>query len=118
MMHVRAAGLCAWLAMLWLTAAAALSEPRFVELAIRGGALPKHQQVVKVRQGDEVTLRWTSDVPLSIHVHGYDIEEKLSPHAPAAMRFTARATGRFPIELHQERGGRERTIGYLEVHPR
>jgi hypothetical protein len=72
-----------------------MSEPRVVELAIRGGALPKHQQVVKVRQGDEVTLRWTSDVPLSM-----------------------RATGRFPIELHQKRGGRERTIGYLEVHPR
>ncbi len=96
----------------------AASEPRVIELAIRGGTLPEDKQVIRVQQGDEVTLRWTTDKPLTIHLHGYDIEKKLTPKAPITMRFSARATGRFPIEVHGSRKGEEATVGYLEVHPR
>ena len=92
------------------------AEQRVVELSIRDGELPKNTRVVRVRQGDDVTLRWTTDKPLTIHLHGYDLEKALSPGAPVSMRFTARATGRFPIETHGH--GEERTLGYLEVHPR
>ena len=97
--------------------AGAGAEPRLIELAIRNGRLPEDRRVVRVRQGDEVTLRWTSDRAVTLHLHGYDIEEQLTPGTPVAMRFTARATGRFPIEIH-DASGAERTIGYLEVHPR
>ena len=38
------------------------------------------------------------------------------PQTPVEMRFTARATGRFPLEIHGP--GTERTVGHLEVHPR
>lgn len=93
------------------------AEPRVIDLAIKNGRLPEDQRVVRVQQGDEVTLRWTTDRPLTLHLHGYDIEEKLAPGPPLSMRFTARATGRFPIEIHGPRG-EERTVGYLEVHPR
>ena len=91
--------------------------PRVIELAIRDGRLPEDRRVVRVQQGDEVTLRWTTDRPCTLHLHGYDIEEKLAPGTPVSMRFTARATGRFPVEIHGLRG-EERVIGYLEVHPR
>lgn len=94
------------------------AEPRVVELVIRNGALPKDKQLIRVRQGDDVTLRWTTDAPLTLHLHGYDIETRVSPGAPATMRFTARATGRFPIEVHAHGPGGERTLAYLEVHPR
>ena len=94
------------------------AEPRVIELAIRGGALPEDQRVIRVRQGDEISLRWTTDKPLTIHLHGYDIEKKLSPNVPTIMRFSARATGRFPIEIHGPEHGSEATIAYLEVHPR
>lgn len=97
--------------------AVAGAEPRTIDLAIRDGQLPKEQQLVRVRQGDEVTLRWTTDRLFTVHLHGYDIEAKLAPGAPVSMRFTARATGRFPIEIHGARG-EERTVVYLEVHPR
>lgn len=93
------------------------AEPRVIELAIRDGRLPEDRRVIRVQQGDEVTLRWTTDRPLTLHLHGYDIEAKLVPGTPVAMRFTARATGRFRIETHGPRG-EERTVGYLEVHPR
>ena len=94
------------------------AEPRAIDLALRGGKLPKDKQLVRVRQGDEVTLRWTTDRPVAIHLHGYDIEKTLSPTGPVSMQFTARATGRFPIEVHAHGRDPDRTLGYLEVHPR
>lgn len=101
-----------------LVGAPATAQPRSIDLLISNGALPADQQLVTVAQGDEVTLRLTSDKPAEVHLHGYDIEEKLSPGIAVAQRFTAQATGRFPIELHGERHGDERVIGYLEVRPR
>jgi hypothetical protein len=92
------------------------SEPRVFDLAIRNNQLPSDQRVVRVRQADEVSLRWTTDAPLTIHLHGYDIETLVPPGPAVVMKFSARATGRFPIEIHGR--GVERTLGYLEVHPR
>jgi hypothetical protein len=91
---------------------------RLIDLSIRNRELPKEQRLVAVRQGDDVTLRWTTDRPMTIHLHGYDIEKKLSPGSPVSMRFTARATGRFPIEIHAHGQDKEHVLGYLEVHPR
>jgi hypothetical protein len=102
---------------MWLAAAAATAEPRTFDLQVKGGRLPPNQSVVRVRQGDEVTLKWTSDQAVTLHLHGYDLEAKVAPPAPAEMRFTARAAGRFPIEVHGA-AGKHATLGYLEVHPR
>lgn len=92
--------------------------PRVIELSIRDGRLPEKERTVRVEQGDDITLRWTTDKPLTVHLHGYDIEKKLRPGTPIVMKFTARATGRFAIEIHGPGHGEERTLGYLEVHPR
>ena len=105
-------------ALLLALSASAGAEQRGFDMPIRGGELPKEKQVLKVRQGDEVTLRWTTDAPLTIHLHGYDIEKALSPDRPVSMQFSARAAGRFSIEIHPQGRARERTLGYLEVHPR
>jgi hypothetical protein len=93
-----------------------LAEPRLFDLALKDGRLPEKQRLVRVQQGDEVTLKWTTDRPLTLHVHGYDLEARLVPQTPVELRFTARATGRFPLEIHG--AGTERTVGHLEVHPR
>jgi FtsP/CotA-like multicopper oxidase with cupredoxin domain len=103
---------------LGLAAQLMAAEPRVVDLTIRGGTLPPEQRVIRVQQGDAVTLRWTSDQPLTLHLHGYDIEQRVAPGKAATMTFTARATGRFSIEVHGGQAGREATLGYLEVHPR
>ena len=100
-----------------IAVAGAGAEPRVIDLALRNGRLPEDRRVVRVSQGDEVRLRWTTDRPLTVHVHGYDIETKLSPGTSMSTRFTARAAGRFAIEVHGDRG-KERIVGYLEVHPR
>jgi hypothetical protein len=96
----------------------AAAEPRMIELAIQNRALPRERRVIGVKQGDEVTLRWTADAPVTVHLHGYDIEQDVKPGTPTVMTFTARAAGRFPIELHGGKGVKETTIGYLEVQPR
>jgi hypothetical protein len=105
-------------AMLVPVSGESVAEPRVFELPIRNGELPADQRIVRVRQGDDVTLRWTTDKALTIYLHGYDIEKSLSPRATLLMRFTARATGRFPIEIHAHGRGGERVLAYVEVHPR
>ena len=94
----------------------ALAEPRLFDLTLKDGRLPETQRLLRVQQGDEVTLKWTTDRPFTLHVHGYDLEARLVPQTPMELRFTARATGRFPLEIHGP--GTERTVGHLEVHPR
>jgi hypothetical protein len=98
--------------------AEAAAQTRIFELSVRNGELPVEQRVIVVRQGEDVTLRWTTDRALGIHLHGYDIEMPLSPTAPVSMRFTARASGRFPIEIHARGQGRHRVLAHVEVHPR
>jgi hypothetical protein len=99
-----------------VAAGVARAESRLFDLTLKDGRLPESQRLLRVRQGDEVTLRWTSDRAFTLHLHGYDLEAKLGPQAPVELRFTARATGRFPLEIHG--AGTERTVGHLEVHPR
>ena len=114
----RARALAALLGLLLVAVAGEVgAEPRSFQLAIKDGRLPADQRVVQVRQGDEVTLTFTSDRPLSLHLHGYDLEEKVDPGRPAVLKFPARATGRFPVEVHGAKGAHS-TLGYLEVHPR
>ena len=98
------------------TLGVARAETRLFELALSGGQLPESQRLVRVTQGDEVTLKWTTDRAFTLHIHGYDLEAKLVPKTPVELKFTARATGRFPMEIHGP--GTERTVGHLEVHPR
>jgi hypothetical protein len=109
------AGLLA-IALAIVAAGAARAETRAFELALKNGQLLESQRLVRVMQGDEITLKWTTDRPYTLHIHGYDLEAKLAPQAPVELKFTARATGRFPMEIHGP--GTERTVGYLEVHPR
>ena len=96
-----------------------------IELALRKRRIDGGVRVVRVTQGDEIELRWTADEPASLHLHGYDLHAAPAPGAPSKMSFSARATGRFPITAHgfagehADAGGhRERTLIYLEVHPR
>jgi hypothetical protein len=111
---------CTWfLAVLTaLGAPPSFGEPRVVDLVIRGGTLSPEQRTIRVQQGDAVSLRWTSDRALTLHLHGYDIERSLAPGTTTTMSFTASVTGRFSIEIHGSGGQRARTLGYLEVHPR
>ena len=90
-------------------------EPRRFELRIENGRLTGTAKTVQVRRGDAVELIWSTDRRSVLHLHGYDIEITVDAGKPQTMAFRARATGRFPIEIH---GGRHTVLVYLEVHPR
>jgi hypothetical protein len=71
------------------------------DLKIEKGRVARNMRTIRVRQGDAVTLRWSSDRPMVLHLHGYDIEKKVVPGAVTEMAFVARATGRFSVEEHK-----------------
>ena len=93
------------------------------DLRIEGGRVPQSMRVIRIRQGDAVRLRWTTDRPILLHLHGYDIETKVEPGTVAEMAFVAHATGRFSVEEHKPKaqGGHshgEASLVRFEVRPR
>ena len=100
------------------SAAAAAAELTF-DIRIEHGAIPETMRLMRVHQGDIVKLRWTSDRPIVIHLHGYDIEKHITADGVVEMSFTANATGRFPIEIHGQGGAHEGApLAIIEVYPR
>ena len=86
------------------------------ELHIHQGKVMIDAQTIRVSQGDQVELYWSSDKPEVLHLHGYDIHTEVTPHVPAVMQFKAHASGRFPVESHGHSG--HGSLIYLEVHPK
>ena len=104
-----------------LPAVAAGQDVRRFDLVLKAGELPKDQRVIKVKEGESVELHWTSDQPVRLHLHGYDIEVAVKPGEPAVTALRARIAGRFSVEKLQDKPGGHHHGGrvlYLEVHPR
>lgn len=85
-----------------LTSALNAAEAAQVTYALNivNGRVPDNMRLIRVKQDDVVKLEWSTDKPVTVHLHGYDIEQDLKPGAVTQMTFTARATGRFTIEPH------------------
>ncbi len=84
-----------------------------IDYAVSGGKPTGGIARDSVSRGRIVVLRVTSDVADHVHLHGYDLKSDVGPGAPATIRFTATAPGRFELEL--EESGVQ--IGELEVRP-
>src|SRR2546423_1402577 len=87
-------------------------EGQRFDLRIENGRLADDLKVIRVRRGDMVELNWSADRRTALHLHGYDIEITVDAGRPQTMSFTARATGRFPIEKHSD-AGRHAVLLYL-----
>ena len=105
-----------------LTITGAKADEVTFDLRIERGRVPADMRLIRVKQGDVVKLRWSTDRITILHLHGYDIEMKVEPAAMAEMSFTARATGRFPVSVHKPNQGGGHThdppLVHVEVHPR
>jgi plastocyanin len=119
--------LCSLLVGWWMVGSPALAADSKVQaftLEIHHRKVSSGMEVIRVQQGDKVTLRWTTDERVEIHLHGYDIEKVVKPGVPVEFTFEAYATGRYPITAHgfgehshgQKLG--ETPLVYLEVLPR
>ena len=111
----------------WLGAVPGLtadSQERTFTVIVHNRQVAPDTKVIRVQQGDTVTLRWISDETVALHLHGYDIATLVKAGVPTALRFTAHATGRFPISAHgfgaQAYGTvqSETPVVYVEVLPR
>lgn len=108
--------------------ALAQNDPETVvhSIAIKSGAVPRSQRVVRVRQESLVRIEWSADRTTTVHLEGYDIAVTVRPGAPQAMQFRAFAGGRFAVHAHEgERSDAPATHAHgrgvllrLEVHPK
>jgi hypothetical protein len=94
------------------------------DIRIEGGRVPDTMRLIRVTEGDVVKLRWTSDRPIVLHLHGYDIEKRVLPGTVTELAFTADATGRFPVHIHEQGAGagghahEDLPLATVEVYPR
>jgi hypothetical protein len=104
-------------ALLGMSITNAHAEDHVFALEIHSDGPTAKSQVLEVHQNDQVVIRVSSDKPVQVHLHGYDIESDVVPNVVTSMRFTATATGRFPIEIHSKEPLEQRPLAYLEVRP-
>jgi len=96
---------------------------RTFELTVKDGKVADDMRTIRAWQDDTVRLRWTTAVPMVVHLHGYDIEKKITPGRMTEIDFKAYATGRFPVTVHREGGAggaghEEAPLVMIEVYPR
>ena len=58
-----------------------------VHVVIEDGKVADDQGVIKMVQGDNVTLHFSSDETHHLHIHGYDIEVEVGPGSHAMVDF-------------------------------
>ena len=95
------------------TAPAADADAGVIVIDIAGGSVVGGVRREKVKQGDEVTLRITSDVADELHVHTYDVTADLEPGETAEVTFDAAIPGIHEVELEKRR----QKVLELEVAP-
>jgi FtsP/CotA-like multicopper oxidase with cupredoxin domain len=88
---------------------------RNVEIAKGRASVP--DDTLRFRQGDAVEITVTSDAPMDLHLHGYDIEASVRPGRPARFTFVAKLPGRFPISEHRQDARHHHSVLFIEVHP-
>jgi hypothetical protein len=96
----------------------AAAEPLTLQLSIRSDDRSGAQRVLRATHGDKLAIEWSTDKTVVVHIHPYDIEQKVEPGTPSRSEFTARISGRFPIEAHFASTSKGKVVAYLEVLPR
>ncbi len=83
-------------------------------LEIRDSKVTVAKKTLRVTEGQAVSISWTTDKAMELHLHGYDVHAFVKPDRAVAMTFKAHTAGRFPVTSH---GAGHHTMIYLEVHP-
>jgi hypothetical protein len=85
----------------------------------------KEPAVMRVQKGDRVHLLVETNRAVVLHIHGLGLEFAATPTRPGEIQLTVKATGRFPVHVHDTadpggaKGHHHRApFAYLEVHPK
>ena len=60
--------------------------------------------VIKLRQGDTLSINLTSETPGGFHIHGYDILNDVDTDTTINFSFVANATGKYEMVFHRFMG--------------
>lgn len=90
------------------------AEATAIELAVADGQVVGGAKVIRLKRDDAVSLTVRSDKADELHVHGYNLHADVVPGKPSTLKFIAKRTGRFSMELHK--AGVE--LGTLEIYPK
>jgi hypothetical protein len=93
------------------------ADEKIFEIRISNGQIVTGNSTVRVEEGNPIKVFWTSNEPVELHLHGYDILLKLKSNETNFMKFIAQTAGRFPISIHGLGGHDHSIIVYLEVYP-
>ena len=106
----------------WSQDSAAAQGDKSFALRIEDAA--KEPRVLRAQKGDRVRLVAEASRPVVLHIHGLGVEIVAAPGRPGEMQITVKATGRFPVHVHDtaDRGAaghqHRAPFAYLEVHPK
>jgi hypothetical protein len=53
-----------------------------------------------IKKGSTVRLVIRTNVGTEVHLHGYNLEKKVTKGVPTVIQFVAKVPGRFALELH------------------
>ena len=107
-------------AVLLYAVAAHAEGGKTIHFKIVAGHLKEGPAVVRVSEGETVSLIWSSDQATQVHLHGYNLLVDVGPGGAVEMKVLAKATGRFPVSLHDAKGHGHghKPLTYLEVYPK
>ncbi len=95
------------------TTTTAAPKPTTITIVVKGGRPQGGIQRPRIDKGDKVVLVVKTDAGEEVHVHGYDIEKRVTPGTPVRIPFTANLPGRFELELHHP----DALLAVVEVKP-
>jgi hypothetical protein len=72
-MEQRAKLVCAGLLLLTVSLGGAHAAEVTFALRVENGHVPENMRLIRVKRNDVVKLEWSTDRPMTIHLHGYDI---------------------------------------------
>jgi hypothetical protein len=70
------------------------------DIIINSGELAGDEDIFRIKKNENVSLNFSSDADIKVHLHGYDIEKTVYSGNDQTMEFKANATGRFVITSH------------------
>ncbi|MBT3532787.1 MAG: hypothetical protein HN478_02850 [Rhodospirillaceae bacterium] len=88
---------------------------RIFDLKIGKRKVDTKNKTIRLTVGEVISINWTTDETVELHLHGYDIKTALSPGKTITMTFQAHTAGRFPVTAHDFGHA---TLVYLEIYPK
>jgi len=78
----------------------AATKPTLVSITVVNGRPVGGIKRPTIKKGSTVRLVVRTNLGTEIHLHGYNLEKKVTKGTPTVLQFVAKVPGRFALELH------------------